>query len=172
MARIALPAATTSPILLDTVLLLVIRGGYFLLSRRFLLATLSPTLRDISKPELETLEDSASRGSRLVSSNGDVDSYLLPSTSGPSRTQGGLSPNHNLSEADPDSELESSRPSSPSPSPALLPLHNSPESIELGSLKPGSSHKSKKVVVLNHGGRTDQGRTARKTTRGLGGVAR
>ncbi|KAL7421922.1 hypothetical protein Q5752_003694 [Cryptotrichosporon argae] len=39
-----------SPILLDTVLLLGLRALYFVLSRRYLLSTLSPTLRSISKP--------------------------------------------------------------------------------------------------------------------------
>nr|WVH01961.1 golgi pH regulator [Naematelia aurantialba] len=47
--RSATPA--TSPILVDTVFLLFLRLVYFLLSRRFLLSSLSPTLRDLSKPE-------------------------------------------------------------------------------------------------------------------------
>ncbi|KAK4685669.1 hypothetical protein P7C73_g4469, partial [Tremellales sp. Uapishka_1] len=42
---------STSPILLDTLFLLLLRLVYFLLARKFLLSTLSPTLREISQPE-------------------------------------------------------------------------------------------------------------------------
>ena len=46
------PTPTGPPvILLDTLLLLFLRLIYFLLSRRYLLSTLNPTLRDLSKPE-------------------------------------------------------------------------------------------------------------------------
>jgi hypothetical protein len=164
MAKLPLPASTTSPIVLDTVLLLVLRGGYFLISRRFLVATLSPTLRDISKPELETLDSATSAPSRVISLNDEEDG--LTPAAGPSRVSAG----HNLSEVEADSELDSSRPGSPSPSPPILPMHNKAESMELGSLK--GSKRAKKVVVLNHGGRSEQGRTARKTARGLGSIAR
>jgi hypothetical protein len=43
--------AASSPILLDTLFLLFLRLVFFLLSRKFLLSTLNPTLRDLSKPE-------------------------------------------------------------------------------------------------------------------------
>lgn len=45
------PTSSPPPILLDTVFLLFLRFVYFLLSRRFLLSTLNPTLRDLSKPD-------------------------------------------------------------------------------------------------------------------------
>lgn len=48
---IPLSHQSSSPILLDTVFLLALRGVYFLLARRFLQSTINPTLRDISKPE-------------------------------------------------------------------------------------------------------------------------
>ena len=46
-----LSGPSSSPILLDTLFLVLLRAVYFLLSRRFLLSTLNPTLRDLSKPE-------------------------------------------------------------------------------------------------------------------------
>jgi hypothetical protein len=48
---LATSGATPSPILLDSLFLVGLRFIYFLLSRRFLLATLNPTLRDLSGPE-------------------------------------------------------------------------------------------------------------------------
>lgn len=48
----SLGAAKPPPIVLDTLFLLALRGVYFLLARRYLLAHLSPALRDMSKPEL------------------------------------------------------------------------------------------------------------------------
>jgi hypothetical protein len=42
---------SSPPIVLDTVFLLFLRLVYFLISRRYLLHTLNPTLRDLSKPE-------------------------------------------------------------------------------------------------------------------------
>ena len=52
--KVPLPSSITSsapPILLDTLFLIFLRLIYFLLSRRFLLSTINPTLRDLSKPE-------------------------------------------------------------------------------------------------------------------------
>ena len=43
-------APPASPIVLDTLRLVALRALFFLLSRRYLLSTLSPTLRSISKP--------------------------------------------------------------------------------------------------------------------------
>lgn len=46
------PATTRTPsILLDSAVLLGLRGVYFLLSRRYLLASLSPTLRGLQRPD-------------------------------------------------------------------------------------------------------------------------
>ena len=58
------------PILLDSLFLIFLRLVYFLLARRFLLSTLDPTLRDLSKPEaLLPPTASLQAGSRRGQSN-------------------------------------------------------------------------------------------------------
>nr|XP_031863434.1 uncharacterized protein CI109_001310 [Kwoniella shandongensis]KAA5530506.1 hypothetical protein CI109_001310 [Kwoniella shandongensis] len=49
-APLVLPTSTP-PILFDTLLLVFLRLAYFLVSRKFLLSTINPRLRDISQPE-------------------------------------------------------------------------------------------------------------------------
>jgi len=44
-------STSASPLVFDTAVLLALRVVYFLLSRRFLLSTINPTLRDLSKTE-------------------------------------------------------------------------------------------------------------------------
>lgn len=79
----SLPTPTSSPILLDTLLLLLIRLGYYFLSRRFLLSAL-PTLRNISKPgqEGDAAAESAGPGGILGSGNGGNDEDGLINASG------------------------------------------------------------------------------------------
>lgn len=75
----SLPTPTSSPILLDTLLLLLIRLGYYFLSRRFLLSAL-PTLRNISKPgqEGDAAAESAGPGGILGGggAGGDEDGLI------------------------------------------------------------------------------------------------
>ncbi|WWC89141.1 uncharacterized protein L201_004059 [Kwoniella dendrophila CBS 6074] len=70
-----------SPILLDTLVLLVLRIVYFFLSRKFLLAAVNPRLRNISAPEQLLPSTSISkpsnlntprRGSRVVGLDGGI----------------------------------------------------------------------------------------------------
>lgn len=51
------PSPTSSPILIDTAFLFLLQGGYYLLSRRFLLHAL-PTLRQISRRDSEGADGS------------------------------------------------------------------------------------------------------------------
>ncbi|ORY32871.1 Abscisic acid G-protein coupled receptor-domain-containing protein [Naematelia encephala] len=113
-------SSTTPPILIDTVFLLFLRLVYFFLSRRFLLSSLSPTLRDLSKPEILLPPPDASRPRS--------DSQLSLSGSGPSSSSNGIIP---MSDLELDAELEDnytedgdgqSYPPSPIRSPAPLPL--------------------------------------------------
>ena len=88
--RIPLPATSKPPaILLDTLLLLFLRVVYFLLARRFLLHTLNPTLRDLSKAESEPPETlpTVSPGAAAASSASSRQAVNLSSSpSSPSRT--------------------------------------------------------------------------------------
>lgn len=54
-AAAAAAKAATPPMVLDTAVFIALRLLYFLLSRRYLLASLSPTLRELQKPDLPPL---------------------------------------------------------------------------------------------------------------------
>lgn len=49
---------STSPVIFDSAVLIGLRLVYFLLSRRFLLSTINPTLRDLSKTDSQLLPSS------------------------------------------------------------------------------------------------------------------
>lgn len=63
------PQPRTPSILLDSAVLLAVRGVFFLLSRRYLLASLSPTLRELQRPAHTLPTDT---GPRSTSASGST----------------------------------------------------------------------------------------------------
>nr|XP_019046507.1 hypothetical protein I302_05257 [Kwoniella bestiolae CBS 10118]OCF25437.1 hypothetical protein I302_05257 [Kwoniella bestiolae CBS 10118] len=193
----ALTSPTSSPILLDTLVLLVLRIIYFFLSRRFLLAAVNPRLRNISQPEqlLPSTTPSndvhvrrESRVGSIAESDLDTEDEAL---------LGGISPTSSYpgSPIRKDSSLPgggkdyfpraepyitASGPSSPGPSTSILPIMPREDNIELQQLgiklKEAGSGVSKKVLQLTHGSgknresglQAQQGTKAiKKATKGL-----
>ncbi|KAK8864574.1 hypothetical protein IAR55_001824 [Kwoniella newhampshirensis] len=77
--------SSTSPILFDTLLLVFLRLVYFLLSRKFLLSTINPRLRDISQPEQPTSLLPLSTSTSTSTSN-----TALPRSRSDSTSHGGI----------------------------------------------------------------------------------
>ncbi|WVQ67291.1 uncharacterized protein L199_005486 [Kwoniella botswanensis] len=168
--------STTSPILLDTLVLVVLRVIYFFLSRRFLLAAVNPRLRNISQPEVllpstsatnesrrESRADGSVRRGSIAESDLDTEDEALLGSMTPTSSYPG-SPIHKDSSLPgggkdyfPRAEpyINPSGPSSPGPSTSILPSIPREDNIELQQLglklKEAGSGVSKKVLQLTHG---------------------
>ena len=68
-SRSARSTESTSPVIFDSAVLLGLRLVYFLLSRRFLLSTINPTLRDLSKSDSLVLPATINSQTRSPGSN-------------------------------------------------------------------------------------------------------
>ncbi|WWC62152.1 uncharacterized protein I303_104744 [Kwoniella dejecticola CBS 10117] len=186
-----LTASATSPILLDTLVLLVLRIVYFFLSRRFLLAAVNPRLRNISQPEQllpSTTTHNNARRENTVESDLDLDTEdeallggITPTSSYPgspirkdSSLPGGGKDYVPRAESYLGPYASSPGSSTPNP-PSNLPSMPREDNIELQQLgqklKEAGSGVSKKVLQLSHGASRhsqSQGTKAtKKATRGL-----
>lgn len=173
------PSVISSPVVFDSAVLLGLRLVYFLLSRRFLLSTINPTLRDLSKSE----------------------SQLLPATVSQNRSPASQSPSLRAQDLDLDGEFDteddgllsanSPAPSYPStPTRGTVPLPGSSRAPYRSS-PPGSSTNlagdagvemhllgqklrdagKKQVIQLTHA-RTVGTKRSKNATRGLNRVSR
>lgn len=172
-------STSTSPLVFDSAVLLALRVVYFLLSRRFLLSTINPTLRDLSKSEtllpatstqpdrssprspslaaqeyeLDTGLDTEDDG--LLSANSPAPSY--PST--PTRNTIGL----------PGSSRAPYRSASPAPSSSLPHI---PDGVEMQGLGQKLREAGKKQVIQLTHARPVGTKRVKKATRGLNRVSR
>ncbi|OWZ78966.1 hypothetical protein C365_02615 [Cryptococcus neoformans Bt85] len=175
---------TSSAILFDTFLLLLLRLVYFFISRKFLHSTISPTLRDISQPEtilpptasLPTADSSRRSGNVLgleTEYNDETDDTSFTPVSSypgsPAPISLTLASSNNGSRRDDNPGYSSSNlPSYPSQG------ENTIELQAIGQkLKDASSGVSRKVLQLSHGKRSGAGtKRVKKATRGLHRVSR
>ncbi|OWZ47461.1 hypothetical protein C352_02380 [Cryptococcus neoformans CHC193] len=175
---------TSSAILFDTFLLLLLRLVYFFISRKFLHSTISPTLRDISQPEtilpptasLPTADSSRRSGNVLgleTEYNDETDDTSFTPVSSypgsPAPISLTLTSSNNGSRRDDNPGYSSSNlPSYPSQG------ENTIELQAIGQkLKDASSGVSRKVLQLSHGKRSGAGtKRVKKATRGLHRVSR
>lgn len=159
---------TSSAILFDTFLLLLLRLVYFFISRKFLHSTISPTLRDISQPEtilpptasLPTADSSRRSGNVLgleTEYNDETDDTSFTPVSSypgsPAPISLTLTSSNNGSRRDDNPGYSSSNlPSYPSQG------ENTIELQAIGQkLKDASSGVSRKVLQLSHGKDLEQG---------------
>ncbi|WWC70164.1 uncharacterized protein I206_104112 [Kwoniella pini CBS 10737] len=184
-----LASSTTSPILLDTLVLLVLRVIYFFLSRRFLLAAVNPRLRNISQPEQLLPSTSSSNNIRresTVESDLDLDTEdeallggITPTSSYPgspirkdSSLPGGGKDYFPRAEPYLGPYASSPGPSTPPSNLPSIPRDDNIELQQLGQkLKEAGSSVSKKVLQLSHGtsrqSHSQGTKSTKKATRGL-----
>jgi hypothetical protein len=174
-------STSTSPLLFDSAVLIALRIIYFLLSRRFLLSTINPTLRDLSKTE--TLlpstsiqpDRSAPRSPGLAAQEYELDTGLdteddgLLSANSPAPSYPSTPTRSNI--ALPGSSRAPYRSASPAPNSGLpyIPDGNGVEMQGLGQkLKEAGK---KQVIQLTHA-RPVGTKRVKKATRGLNRVSR
>lgn len=173
------PAASQSPVVVDSVVLLGLRVVYFFLSRKFLLSTINPTLRDLSKSET-----------------------LLPSSSGPARPSSNLnSPSLRPQDFELDGDFDTeddgllsanspapsypptpTRGSQPLPGSSRAPYRSSTDNlveagagggVEMAMLGQKLKDASKRQVIqLTHGKSAVGTKKTKRATRGLNRIAR
>ena len=171
------PDQSPSPILLDTLFLVFLRLVYFLLSRRFLLSTINPTLREISAPDnlLPTNHSLRERDQRLGHDLGITPLSMSELEGEPDTEDDLMSANSSY----PGTPIKGRPAYSDGPSPSES---GGPEDgIELESLGQrlrdvGSGMRKKvHVLQLSHGASTSNGGTGsgvKKTTKGLNRAAK
>lgn len=170
---------STSPLVFDSAVLLALRVVYFLLSRRFLLSTINPTLRDLSKSE--TLLPSASsqpdrsvpRSPSLAGQEYELDTGLdteddgLLSANSPAPSYPSTPTRPNV--ALPGSSRAPYRSASPAPGSALPYI---PDGVEMQGLGQKLREAGmKQVIQLTHA-RPVGTKRVKKATRGLNRVSR
>ena len=169
------PDQPPSPILLDTVFLLFLRLVFFLLSRRFLLSTINPTLREISAPDnlLPTNHSQRERDQRLGHDLGITPLSMSELEAEPDTEDDIMSVNSSY----PGTPIKGRPPYGDVPSPAES---SGPEiGIELETLGQrlgdvGSGMRKKvHVLQLSHGAGTESsGSGVKKATKGLNRAAK
>jgi hypothetical protein len=179
-------SAAPTPILLDTLFLVLLRLVYFLLSRRFLLVTLNPALRGLSGPEQllpstssQPTPDPRSRDSNagivpMNASDLDADSDDLLTAQGSPASSYPSSPALGRLALAPEGDSSLLRVNDSSLS---LPSMPDTDGIELDSLgqrlkEVGGDMRRKVVLQLSHGKASAPSKGLKKATRGLNRVAR
>lgn len=176
-------AAASHPILFDTLVLIALRIVYALLARRYLLATLNPTLRSLSTQDDAVLPD-AYRGNSAATRGllRESDAELEPESTDAESPSSSYPPSPRARRA----PLEASTPfrhrSASSVNRADAPIEEGGGGIELAQLSarlrdtgPAPRRGGVQVLELSHG-RAASGSTGSKSTkvarRGLSRVAR
>jgi hypothetical protein len=185
-------STSSSPLVFDSAVLLALRVVYFLLSRRFLLSTINPTLRDLSKSETllpatlapDRTPRSQSQSQSLAAQEYELDTGLdteddgLLSANSPAPSYPPTPTRSHAPLPGPGPGSGSSRAPyrSTSPSPAHTTLPYIPDdSMEMGSLGQKLKEVGKKQIIqLTHrDGRSGVGtKRVKKATRGLNRVSR
>ena len=181
-------STSTSPLVFDSAVLLALRVVYFLLSRRFLLSTINPTLRDLSKSEAllpATLAPDRTTNSRSPSLSIAAQEYELDT--GLDTEDDGLLSANSPAPSYPPTPTRSNAPlpgsgssrapyrsSSPSPAHTTLPyIPDERGSMEMGKLGQKLKDVGKKQVIqLTHGRSSVGTKRVKKATRGLNRVSR
>lgn len=171
-----------SPILFDSAILLALRIVYFLLSRRFLLSTINPTLRDLSKSE-ELLP--ATTSGRDVTRSPSLAAQEYELDTGLDTEDDGLLSANSPAPSYPPTPTRSTAPlpgatrapyrSSPPSSSLNLPHVPDPAGTSMEMHKLGQKLRdagTKQVIQLTHGKSAVGTKRVKKATRGLNRVSR
>jgi hypothetical protein len=182
-------AASDSSLLLDSAFLIFLRIVYFVLSRRFLLSTLNPTLREISQPEIilpvpvasesraaPARPEASTTGNDLEDADTEDDALLSYTTPVPSYPPSPVRVTLALPAASRSAREPFIRRISDDPPRSTLPSHPEPGSFELGNLSQklrlnGAAEQNVHTIQLSHGKSTGTKGT-KKATRGLSRAAR
>jgi len=169
-------STSTSPLVFDSAILLALRVVYFLLSRRFLLSTINPTLRDLSKsetllPATSTQPDrSVPRSPSLAAQEYELDTGLDTEDDG-LLSANSPAPSYPPTPTRPNIGLPNSS-RAPYRSGSSHELPNIPDGVEMQGLGQKLREAGKKQVIQLTHARPVGTKRVKKATRGLNRVSR